>query len=201
LTGSDRSRYAHQAGALCRSAKGDEKCKHSLEVRDSFFASKVEERSMKFSRLLFIVAAAASPLAAQVAPRVATTLPAGELSALMAIRKAVWVDWFGGDTTALKHVLGPELIAISPDSPNWQSLSESLAASAQFKAGGGKLVSVTFDSDVIHRFGDVVVMFSRYSLVMENGGQQATQKGRATEVFVRSNGKWVHTSWHLDATA
>jgi hypothetical protein len=29
-------------------------------------------------------------------------------------------------------------------------------------------------------------------------GKQSTQRGRATELFVRTNGRWVHTSWHLD---
>ena len=39
-------------------------------------------------------------LAARAAPRVTTTLSATELTALEAVRKAVWVDWFSGDTMA-----------------------------------------------------------------------------------------------------
>ena len=49
-----------------------------------------------------------------------------------------------------------------------------------------------------HRFGDVAVMFSVYTTVVESGGRRETQRGRATEVFVRSKGCWVHTSWQLD---
>lgn len=138
------------------------------------------------------------PLAAQPAPRVTTTLPPNELSALEAIRKDVWVNWFSGDTAALRRVLAPELVAIGPDGQ--LSLNQSIAGSAEYKASGGRFVSVTFNSNVAHRFGDVVVLFSRYSVVTERAKKQATQVGRATEVFVRSNGRWVHTSWHLDVT-
>lgn len=136
---------------------------------------------------------------AQPAPRATTTLPAVELSSLDSLRKTVWVNWFSGDTAALRRVLGPELIAISGDSKYWQTLDQSLAGSAEFKRSGGKLVSVSFDSTKVHRVGDMVVMFSRYQLVTAKSGKQSTQRGRATEVFVRRDGKWVHTSWHLDS--
>src|SRR5262245_30579771 len=117
---------------------------------------------------------ATSSLAAQVAPRVTTTLSATELTALEAVRKAVWVDWFSGDTTALRRGLGPELVAMSAGAPYWQSLNETIAGSAKFRAGGGKFVSVGFDSAMTHRFGKTVVMFSRYSVVTENAEGRTT---------------------------
>jgi ketosteroid isomerase-like protein len=138
------------------------------------------------------------PLGAQAAPRIASTLSAAELKDLDAIRKDVWVNWFAGDTAALRRILTPDLVAISPDVPHWQSLDATLAAAAGFKAGGGKLHSVTFDSTMIHRFGETVVMFSHYALLLDHDGTRTTQRGRATEVFVRRQGKWLHTSWHLD---
>jgi hypothetical protein len=161
-----------------------------------------EEPSMKlagFALALWAALVATPSLAAQPAPRVTTTLSATELTALEAVRKAVWVDWFSGDTAALRRALGPELVAMSAGAPYWQSLGETIAASAKFRAGGGKLVSVGFDSTMTHRFGETAVMFSRYSVVTESTEGRATLKGRATEVFVRTNGRWVHTSWHLDS--
>jgi ketosteroid isomerase-like protein len=143
-------------------------------------------------------AALAAPLAAQAAPRVATALEGAELVALDAIRKDVWVHWFSGDTAALRRVLGPELVAISPDAPHWQSLRQTLDGSTQFTSSGARFISVDFDSTLTLRFGDVVVMFSHYRVVTESDGKRAAQAGRATEVFVRANGRWVHTSWHLD---
>jgi hypothetical protein len=156
---------------------------------------------MKVAAVALALAAAGTPLSAQAAPRIAMTLSGADLAGLEAVREAVWVDWFSGDTASLRTVLGPELVAIAAGVPHWHSLGESLAASADFKASGGKLVSVSFDSTLTHRFGSTVVMFSHYAVITESGGKRQTQKGRATEVFIRSNGRWVHTSWHLDAEA
>ena len=97
-------------------------------------------------------------------------------------------------------MLGPELVAISPDAPEYQSLEVTVAGSMRFKASGGSLVSVTFDANMAHRFGNVVVMFSHYHVVMAHAGKESSQRGRATEVFVKHDGRWVHTSWHLDVT-
>ncbi len=156
---------------------------------------------MKIAAVALALVAAATPLSAQAAPRVAKTLSGAALADLEAVREAVWVNWFSGDTASLRTVLGPELVAIASGVSHWHSLEESLAASADFKANGGKLVSVSFDSTLTHRFSETVVMFSHYAVVTESGGQRRTQKGRATEVFVRWNGRWVHTSWHLDEEA
>jgi Domain of unknown function (DUF4440) len=139
------------------------------------------------------------PLAAQAAPRVATALGASELAALEVVRRDVWVHWFAGDTASLRRVLAPELVAITSDSPQWQSLDETIKSSVRFKESGGRLESVTFDSTRVHLLGEVVVMFSHYAIVTVRSGARSTQKGRATEVFVRTQGRWVHTSWHLDA--
>jgi hypothetical protein len=156
---------------------------------------------MRIAAVALALAAVATPLSAQGAPRIAMTLSGADLADLEAVREAVWVDWFSGDTASLRTVLGPELVAIAAGVPHWHSLEQSLAASADFMAKGGKFVSVAFDSTRTHRFGNTVVMFSHYTVVTESGGQRQTQKGRATEVFVRSNARWLHTSWHLDAEA
>ena len=155
---------------------------------------------MKVIGVLLALTAAAPSLSAQAAPRVAASLPGSDLAGLEALRKDIWVQWFAGDTAALRRVLGPELIAISGDAPDYQSLDKTLAGSAGFRASGAILKSVTFANTRIHRFGDVVVMFSHYTIELDKGGQQSSEHGRATEVFVRHNGKWVHTSWHIDVT-
>jgi ketosteroid isomerase-like protein len=137
-------------------------------------------------------------IAAQSAPRVATTFSPGELAELERVRRQVWLDWFAGDTASLRRVLGPELVAVGPDSPHWQSLGETLAASAWFKESGGRLLEITFDSTVVHRLGDVAVMFSHYAMRTSRSGAVAARQGKVTEVFVRQRGRWVHTSWHID---
>ena len=158
---------------------------------------------MKVRALLMALSAAivvplAAPLGAQAAPRVATTFTATELAELEVVRRKVWLDWFAGDTAALRQVLGPELVAVGPDSPHWQSRDETLAASAWFKESGGRLLEITFDSTVVHRLGDVAVMFSHYAMRTSRAGAVSPRSGKVTEVFVRQRGRWVHTSWHID---
>lgn len=155
---------------------------------------------MKVPSFLVALLAVVPSLSAQAAPRVTSTLPADSLAALDAIRRDVWVNWFAGDTAALRQVLAPELVAISPDSDTWQDLEGTLASSARYKAGGGKLAALEFSNTTVHRMGDVVVMFSRYNIHLLINGEHTEQKGRATEVFVRHGGTWVHTSWQLDVT-
>jgi hypothetical protein len=140
---------------------------------------------------------AACSARAQAAPRVTASLAPAALRELDRIRTDVWVHWFSGDTTALRRVLGPELVAMSPGAEHWQSLSQTLASSAAFKAGGGRFVAVRFDSTTTHQAGDVVVMFSHYAVETERQGKRETQRGMATEVFVQHHGRWVHTSWQL----
>lgn len=149
--------------------------------------------------LVFVSTRANAQSAQTPAPRVTTTLPADELKALENERRAVWVDWFTGDTTALRRALGPELVAMSTGAKYWQSLDESVESSAKYKADGNVFVSVEFDSTKIHRFGETVVMFSRYHVVTSKDGTRGDLRGRATEVFVRVGRRWVHTSWHLDS--
>lgn len=155
---------------------------------------------MRHGNILALVLAVSGPgtMAAQAAPRVADPLPQAELKALEAIRKDVWVHWFTGDTAGLRRVLPPELIAISPDGTPWQRLEETIKGSIRFKAAGNRLISVDFTGTTVHRFNAVVVMFSQYAVETERAGTRSTQRGRATEVFVRKDGRWVHTSWHLD---
>ena len=149
--------------------------------------------------LVFVSTRANAQSAQTPAPRVTTTLPAAELKALETERRAVWVDWFTGDTAALRRSLGPELVAMSTGAHYWQSLDESIASSVKYKSDGNVFVSVEFDSTKIHRFGETVVMFSRYHVVTSKDGARSDLRGRATEVFVRVGKRWVHTSWHLDA--
>ena len=57
--------------------------------------------------------------------------------------------------------------------------------------------AVTLD-DVAKQFGDVVVLYGRFSVVLESQGKTNTLAGRLTEVFVRRAGHWWHPGWNLD---
>ena len=79
--------------------------------------------------------------------------------------------------------------------------AQMLALARAFREGGGRLVRLTFPETQAQRFGDVVVLYGRFEVVFQSGGEERTRRGRLTEMFVRRDGKWLHPGWHLDLTA
>jgi hypothetical protein len=117
---------------------------------------------------------------------------------LLAIRERVWRAWFAGDEKFLSDILPADFIGMSPGDPKMVSRAETIAESKAFAAGGGKLARISFSDNRSQRFGDVVMIYCRYEMVLENKGERVTQSGRVTEVFVRRHGRWIHPAWHLD---
>jgi len=127
------------------------------------------------------------------------SLSGEERTALLADREAVWRAWFAGDMEGLGRALPAELIAVDAGGGPWGSREETLRASADFTARGGKLVRLDFPQTEIQSYGEVAILFTKYELVTEQEGKRSEISGRGTEVFVRRDGRWVNTAWHLDS--
>jgi Domain of unknown function (DUF4440) len=119
---------------------------------------------------------------------------------VLKVREAAWRAWFAGDTDALSRLLPPEFIGISMEG-SLTSLPRTLEESRAFRAGGGRLVSLEFPETRAQRYGDVVVLYGRYAVVLSSGGAESAVSGRLTEVFVRQGGRWLHPGWHLDTVS
>jgi len=119
--------------------------------------------------------------------------------ALARVQREVWEVWFAGDTTRLKEIVGDDLVAITPGSDGFSSTRNEVQASAGFRAGGGKLVDLRFPKMRVQRFGDVVIVYTDYEYALAMGSDTTRQSGRATEVFVKRDGKWLNPAWHMDA--
>jgi hypothetical protein len=119
---------------------------------------------------------------------------------VLAVREAAWRAYFAGDVKALGDMLPQEFIGISMEEAPFADLATTLEGARAFRAGGGRLVRLAFPETQAQRFGDVVVLYGRYEVVIESGGAERTMRGRLTEVFVRRDGTWVHPGWHLDLT-
>ena len=116
---------------------------------------------------------------------------------ILAAREAVWRAWYSGDTKRLAELLPPELITLHPGSEKFGSYESIVAGSEQFAKGGGKLVKLTFPRTDFQAYGNTVVIYTTYELVLENGGKTTTERGKATEIFLRRGGKWLNTGWQL----
>ena len=120
-----------------------------------------------------------------------------EKKGLLAAREAVWRAWFSDDTAQLGELNPPELIAIE-SGEKWQTREDELAGAKDFAAKGGKLVHLEFPQTEIQAYGSTAILYTKFTLETEMGGKQTTVSGRATEIFVFRDGKWVNVGWHLD---
>lgn len=140
---------------------------------------------------------APTPAATAPAAAPAPTDPALDPEVLR-LREAAWRAWFAGDVATLRAMLPPEFIGIDMGDGPFSDLARTLEDSGAFPASGSRLVRLEFPETRAQRMGDVVVLYGRYSVVLESEGKERTLAGRLTEVFVRRDGKWWHPGWHLD---
>jgi hypothetical protein len=124
---------------------------------------------------------------------------AKERAKLLAAREQVWLAWFNNDQARLSELLPQRVIAINYGDTTWYDRAGVLRSAADFSQSGTKLIGVSFPRTEIQTFGDVAVLFSLFRVETESNGKRTVDSGRATEVFVLRDGKWVNPSWHLDS--
>jgi len=116
---------------------------------------------------------------------------------LLAAREAVWRAWYGGDKAALLQLLPPELVTLGPSADGWGTLDSIVSSSERFAASGGKLHRLEFPRTEIQVYGNTAIIYTSYEMDIESGGKTRTDRGKATEIFVRRNGRWLNTGWQL----
>lgn len=132
-------------------------------------------------------------------PSSSVPMRATDRKELLAAREAVWRAWFAGDQEQLERVLPDDTIAINNAEDNWEDRAAVLEGSRKFAAEGGRLVRLEFPRVEIQSYGNVAVLYSLWVTETESHGQRTVNSGRATEIFVRRNGRWLNSGWHLDS--
>jgi ketosteroid isomerase-like protein len=128
----------------------------------------------------------------------AQTVEGDDKQELLTAREAVWRAWFANDGPRLAELVPPELIAIE-QSEKWENREAVLAGAKEFAAKRGKLVRLEFPQTEVQMFGYTAILYSKYICEIEMDGKRSIQTGRATEMFVNRQGKWVNVGWHLDS--
>lgn len=95
-------------------------------------------------------------------------------------------------------MLPPEFIGLDMGGGPFSDRATTLAESRAFRAEGGRLVSLEFPETRAQQLGEVVVLYGRFSAVIDAQGKTSKLSGRLTEIFVRRAGRWWHPGWHLD---
>ena len=119
---------------------------------------------------------------------------------LYKVRNSVWRAWFSNDVKALHALVPADAIVISGGEQNWKHQAEVLQSAADFQSAGNKLVRLEFPHTEIQYFGKVAIVWSDYLVETESHGKRAISSGRASEIFVKRNGRWINPGWHTDST-
>jgi hypothetical protein len=119
-------------------------------------------------------------------------------SDLLKVRETVWRSWFANDADTLQKLVPPGTIVISSGETQWKHQPDVLRTAAQFQADGGKLIRLEFPHTEVQRFGQVAILYSRYTVETELHGKRSVSSGRVTEVFVLRDGQWTNPGWHTD---
>ena len=118
---------------------------------------------------------------------------------ILALREAAWRTWFANDQAGFQRTVPDELVALGWGGGPWEDRAQTLAQMAEFAKGGWTLRTLEFPQNVLQQYGDVVIVYTRFRLVLaDSAGKLEETTGRGTEVFVRRGGRWIHTGWHLD---
>ncbi|MCI0485262.1 MAG: nuclear transport factor 2 family protein [Blastocatellia bacterium] len=118
---------------------------------------------------------------------------------LLKAREEVWRAYFANDRSQLAALIPEETIAIGAGSDQWSNQSAIFEGAKRFAESGAKLVRLEFPRTEIQMYGDVAIIYTTYLFEVESQGNRRTSSGRGTEIFVRRDGRWVNTGWHLDS--
>ena len=150
---------------------------------------------LRFTLALMLTAGAA-PLAAQ---QYGPQPDAKTQREILAVRESAWRSWFANDRAAFEKAVPAELVALGWGGGPWDDRAGTLAQMGEFANGGGALAVLEFPRNVFQQYGEVVILYSRFRVVItDRAGTAQETTGRGTEIFVRRKGHWVHTGWHLD---
>jgi hypothetical protein len=121
---------------------------------------------------------------------------------ILELREAAWRTWFSNDQPGFQKVVPEELVAMGWNGGPWDDRAGTMQVMAQFAKGGQTIRTLEFPRNVFQQYGDVVILYTSFRLVLADAAGKAEETtGRGTEVFVRRNGRWIHTGWHLDSVA
>ena len=118
---------------------------------------------------------------------------------LKEVREAVWRAWFADDVPTLKKLVPADAIVISAGEKDWKHQAAIFESAAMFHADGGKLVRLAFPHTEEQHYGNVAILYTTYEVETEMKGKRSVSSGRATEIFVMKDGRWVNSGWHTDA--
>jgi hypothetical protein len=134
---------------------------------------------------------------------IGVTLPLGAQAPandtnLLKTRESVWRAWVADDAKLLRLLVPVDTIVFSAGDKKWKNQADVFREADEFRHSGAKLVRLEFPRTRIQHFGEVAMIWSDYVIETQSGGKPSLSSGRATEIFVWREGRWVNPGWHTD---
>jgi ketosteroid isomerase-like protein len=122
-----------------------------------------------------------------------------EKQELLQAREAVWRAFFSNDQAQLDKLVPDDTIVLDvTEEKPFLKKAQIVAAAKQQQQTGQKLVRLEFPETEMQVYGDTAILYTTYLYELEDRqGARKTGKGRATEIFVRRQGAWLNSGWHL----
>ncbi len=118
---------------------------------------------------------------------------------LLALRERAWRTYLSNDQAGFQQVVPGELLAMGWDGGTWSDRAATLRQMTELAGAGQTIAALHFPRTEFQQYGDVVIFYTTFHLALKGkDGTVSETSGRGTEVFVRKNGQWTHTAWHLD---
>lgn len=128
-------------------------------------------------------------------------LAISERESLFAAREATWRAYFSNDRAQMEKLIPEEAIVLSSSKSNpFDKKANIFEGARKSTEAGNKLTRLEFPQTEIQVYGDTAILYTTYLFELVNAkGETIRRTGRGTEIFVRRNGAWLNTGWHLQA--
>lgn len=118
---------------------------------------------------------------------------------ILSAREAVWKAYFTNDQAVLEKLVPADTIVLenSQEKP-FVKKAEILQSAKELAQSGAKLIRLAFPQTEMQVYGNTAIIYTTYLYELENKqGERHTSTGRATEIFVYREGRWVNPGWHM----
>ena len=115
--------------------------------------------------LALVISVGAAPVSAQ---RFGPEPDPATQRELLALREAAWRTWFANDRAGFERIVPEELVALGWDGGPWDDRAGTVAQMQEFAKSGRKLTALEFPRNVFQRYGDVVILYTSFRIVLSD---------------------------------
>ena len=103
------------------------------------------------------------------------------------------------DQAKLQGAAAPDAVTISAGTAEWHDLEGVAEVGRRLFRDRGQADPPRVPRTEVQAYGDTAFVYSLYEFDLDGPQGKRSASGRATEIFVKQDGRWIHPGWHLDS--